>query len=242
MNGSSKGAYLMRFYKVVQVLLFSWLLFGCAKQVGMYSNNLDARYEIVGIDVSKYQGTIDFNKVKQAGAKFVFVRATEGNTYQDANFLVNLAKAREAGLATGAYHFYETNDDPHTQLDNFKSIVLLRSGDLPPVIDIEKLHNQNKTHLVDNIQVFLEGLEAHYGVKPILYSGHKFSNKYLTHFGEYPLWIAEYGVDEPRLPKGWTDWRFWQWSQSSTMSGIKGQVDANRFNGNDAEFRDLLLK
>lgn len=198
--------------------------------------------QVNGIDLSKYQGTVDFHKVKASGVTYVFIRATEGNTYQDANFEVNFASARAAGLATGVYHFYETDDEPLSQLENFKSIVSLSPGDLPPVIDIEKLHKQEKSNLVENIGIFLKGLESHYGVKPILYSGRNFSNEYLTQFGDYPLWLAEYEVDEPSLPEGWSNWTFWQWSQSSTVSGIDGQVDADRFNGDALSFDKLLIK
>jgi lysozyme len=199
-------------------------------------------FEIKGIDISKYQGTVDFQKVKAAGISYIFIRATEGNTYQDPNFESNFSSSRAAGLATGVYHFYETNDEPLSQLKNFKSIVTLRPGDLPPVIDIEKLHNQDKSNLVGNIKVFLNGLEFHYGVKPILYSGHNFSNEYLTQFGDYPLWLAEYEVDKLNLPVGWSNWTFWQWSQSTDISGIEGKVDADRFNGDELGFRNLLIK
>lgn len=198
-------------------------------------------YKITGIDISKYQGTVDFEKVKASGVKYVFIRATEGNTYQDPSFASNIAAARTAGLATGVYHFYETNDEPLSQLENYKSIVFLRPGDLPPVIDIEKLHKQDKSNLIKNIQTFLNGLEAHYGAKPILYSGRNFADEYLTQFGDYPLWLAEYEVGEPKLPREWSNWTFWQWSQSTIINGVDGPVDADRFNGDESRFRNLLI-
>lgn len=216
---------------------------GCAYAAPPISHSPTGNsFEIIGVDISKYQGTVDFQKAKASGIKYVFIRATEGNTYQDANFESNYASARAVGLAIGVYHFYETNDEPLSQLENFKSIVSLRSGDLPPVIDIEKLHKRNKSNLIENIRTFLNGLESHYGAKPILYSGHNFSNEHLTQFGDYPLWLAEYEVDEPQLPAGWSSWTFWQWSQSSTIGGINGQVDADRFNGDELSFSKLLIK
>jgi len=198
--------------------------------------------EIIGIDISKYQGSIDFNKIKAAGIRYVFVRATEGVTYQDANFKTNYLAARAAGLTTGAYHFYETNDDPSAQLTNFTSAVILQPGDLPPVVDIEKLHDNDQLNLTINIQTYLDGLESHYGVKPIIYSGLNFSNQYMTEFGDYPLWLAEYRNDKPMLPNGWSDWTFWQWSQSGKIDGINGHVDTDRFNGDETRFQKMLIK
>ncbi|OMH29193.1 hypothetical protein BGP75_20270 [Motiliproteus sp. MSK22-1] len=198
--------------------------------------------KITGIDVSKYQGTVDFEKVKAAGARYVFVRATEGITYQDPDFKSNFSAAHTAGLTVGAYHFYETDDDPAAQLKNYTDMVSLQQGDLPPVVDIEKLHDNDQANLIDNLKAYLNGLEAHYGVKPIIYTGLDFANEYITEFGDYPLWLAEYEVDQPTVPKGWSDWTFWQWSQTGTVEGITGNVDADRFNGDAASFGKILIK
>ncbi len=233
----------MRLLSLLVPLISISFLGGCTYEAPPATHNPTVNsFEIVGIDISKYQGAVDFKKVKDSGIKYVFIRATEGDTYQDVKFESNFASARAAGLATGVYHFYETDDEPLSQLENFKSIVFLRPGDLPPVIDIEKLHNRDKINLIRNIKIFLAGLESHYGAKPILFSGHNFSNEYLTQFGDYPLWLAEYEVDSPKLPAGWSRWTFWQWSQSSNISGINGQVDADRYNGDESSFRSLLIK
>lgn len=200
-------------------------------------------YDIIGIDISKHQGEIDFEKVKSTGIIFIFIRATDGITYQDSTFKSNFTSARAAGLTVGAYHFYETNDDPIAQFKNFTRVVELKSGDLPPVIDIEKLHSKDDIKITENFQKFINALEAHYGVKPIIYSGFNFANEYLTNFGEYPLWLAEYNeADKPKLPKGWDDWTFWQWSQSEKITGISGNVDSDRYNGDEASFKKLLIK
>lgn len=232
----------MRWSNYLMVLVGASMIFACVAD-DPQSPNMEARsFGIKGVDISKYQGRVDFKKMKASGIRYVFIRATEGNTYQDVNYKFNIASARAAGLVIGVYHFYETNDAPLSQLDNFKRIVSLSAGDLPPVIDIETLHQQDKTNLINNIHVFLNGLESHYGAKPILYSGRNFSNEYLDRLGDYPLWLAEYDVDKPTLPAAWSNWTFWQWSQSSTVSGIDGLVDADRFNGDELSFRKLLIK
>lgn len=204
--------------------------------------SLKSEQNLTGIDVSKYQGKIDFEKVKAAGIRYVFVRATEGITYQDAFFKQNLQEAREAGLVIGAYHFYETDDDPVSQLNNFTSLVSLQAGDLPPVVDIEKLHDKDQVDLTENIQTYLNGLERHYKTKPIIYSGKNFANKYITTFSDYPLWLAEYQSLYPTLPQGWDKWTFWQYSQTGKVDGISGDVDINRFNGEENNFKEILIK
>ncbi len=197
---------------------------------------------IRGVDVSKYQGDVDFSRLKNAGVHYVFIRATEGITYQDPDYQSNHAKAKAAGLKVGVYHFYETNDDPMYQLKNFTQQVSLSAGDLAPVIDIEKLHQKDDKNLTDSLRLFLNALEAHYGIKPIIYTGKNFANQYLTDFGDYPLWLAEYQVKQPQVPVGWSHWTFWQWSQSGTVSGVEGNLDMDRFNGDEEKLNRLLVQ
>ena len=232
---------------VCLILPLLFLLSSCQQESSLFEkstskNTVKETVKITGVDVSKYQGTIDFKKVEATGVRYVFVRATEGITYQDKDFKADFTAAQAAGLVTGAYHFYESNDDPIDQLNNFIAMVTLKKGDLPPIVDIEKLHHNDQTDLHKNIQIFLDGLEQHYGVKPIIYSGLNFANKFMTGFGEYPLWLAEYQVDQPSVPEGWSDWTFWQWSQVSKVDGINGAVDGDRYNGNETAFRKLLIK
>jgi len=222
-------------------LVVPLLLSGCLSQV-QTKDNQQAEVNLKGIDVSKYQGDIDFTKIKAAGISYVFVRASEGNTYQDANFKTNFNNAKAAGLTVSAYHFYESNDAPDTQLKNFTNIVTLSPGDLPPVVDIEKLHMQDDDDLMKNLMTYLTGLETHYGVKPIIYTGLNFANQYVTQFSEYPLWLAEYEVSSPTVPSGWKDWTFWQYSQAGSVDGIVGDVDVDKFNGDLMSFSKLLIK
>ena len=233
----------MKLFLIISFVICTSVLLGRSMAASPITNTTSYNVsDIIGIDISKYQGTVNFEEIKAAGIRYVLIRATEGITYQDAEYTSNYTSANAAGITIGAYHFYETNDDPIAQLRNFTNIVTLKPGDLPPVVDIERLHNQDEAKLAENIQIFLDGVELHYGAKPIIYSGLNFSNKYLTGFGDYPLWLAEYKVDEPKLPKGWTNWTFWQWSQSDTIIGINGKVDADRYNGNEASFRNMLIK
>lgn len=239
--------------KLQKVILVSILVLGaCGQQDNTSVSNPPADStdktesgsvdtSVVGIDISSHQGSVDFNKVKDANATFLFAKATQGNTYIDPKYQDNYTGARAAGLIVGAYHYFMTDDEPDTQFNNFTSVVSLSSGDLPPVVDIEALANNSLPDLKDKLQKFLDLLEQKYGAKPIIYSGKNFANEYLTDLGSYPLWLAEYEVTQPTLPKGWTTWTFWQWTQSGTIAGIEGPVDQSRFQGTKTDLEKLLL-
>ena len=184
-----------------------------------------------GIDVSWHSGTVDWEKVAAEGHGFAFVKATEGMDLEDKTFESNWGAMKDAGLLRGAYHFYITRDDPKTQAEFFINTVTLESGDLAPVVDIEVLHSNTPPGLADNLKVFLDRIEEHYGVKPIIYTARVFWDKNLSDaFGEYPLWLAEYGAESPRLPDGWSTWHLWQWVGDATIDGVEKSADRSRSN------------
>jgi lysozyme len=194
-----------------------------------------------GIDVSHIQQTVDWNAVRQAGKVFAFIKATEGITYTDPKFATNWSGAKAAGLLRGAYHFYETNDDPTAQADNFLSAVQLEPGDLPPVVDIERTKSgESASQIVQDLQTWLDLVEQATGRVPIIYTSPGYWNSLATSaFGRYPLWVAEYGVKSPKPVAGWAGWTFWQSSESGTVSGISGSVDLDVFQGTLAELAAL---
>jgi lysozyme len=196
---------------------------------------------VAGIDVSDHQGSVDWNAVKQAGKFFAFIKATDGITWTDPDFATNWSGAKAAGLLRGAYHFYETNDDPTAQAENFLNAVQLEAGDLPPVVDIEKLHSGGSvSQVVKDLQTWLDVVEKATGRMPIIYTDRSFwASLGTSAFGLYPLWIAEYGVQSPSLPAGWASWTFWQFSESGTVAGVSGSVDLDVFNGSIAELKAL---
>jgi lysozyme len=200
-----------------------------------------ASSQVQGIDVSDHQGTVDWNAVQQAGKVFAFIKATDGITYTDPDFATNWIGAKAAGLLCGAYHFYETNDDPTAQAENFLSAVQLEPGDLPPVVDIEATKSgQSAAQIVQDLQTWLDVIEQATGRVPIIYTNPTYWGSLGTSaFGRYPLWIAEYGVSSPKLPAGWESWTFWQLSESGTVAGIAGSVDLDVFNGTLADLQAL---
>ena len=154
---------------------------------------------------------------------------------------------REAGVVRGAYHFFYAADNAIDQANHFIQTVqaqTLKPDDLPPVLDIKITDGVSGTALVAGVKTWLEAVEKAFGRKPIIYTDPSFANEYLTDpaFGDYPLWIADYGVQTPSIPQGWQGkaWSFWQYSQSGTVNGIEGAADLDRFNGSYQEMLDFI--
>jgi len=197
---------------------------------------------IPGIDVSHFQGTIDWNAVAQTGKLFAFAKATQGLTYVDPQFHANWAGAKAAGLLRGAYHFYQPGDDPRQQAEFFLETVGLGPGDLPPALDVEISNGQTSGEIVHGVQEWLSTVQQALGVTPLLYTDRTFWNTLGTEgFGGYPLWIAEYGVTSPLLPAGWTSWTFWQSSETGTVPGVTGSTDLDLFQGSLEDLRTLVI-
>jgi lysozyme len=190
-----------------------------------------------GIDVSKWQGAVDWAGVKAAGLAFAFARATYGATTVDAQFATNWPAMKAAGILRGAYHFFVAADDPTAQAELFlKAVGSLENGDLPPVVDVETDSGTSAT-LVADVQTWLDAVQAATGRRPIIYTGPNFWNENMTGgFGGYPLWVAEYGVSAPKPVAGWSRWTFWQYSSSGAAAGLS-PVDLDYFNGS---IEDLL--
>lgn len=193
-------------------------------------------YAVHGIDVSSYQGRIDWPEVSRNHVKFAFIKATEGVTLRDPRFSRNWSAARRAGIYRGAYHYFQPTYDGARQANLFTRTVPLAPGDLPPVLDVEHSEFHDVAIMRRNVAVWLRLVERHYGVRPILYSNYSFYKRYLAgHFDNYPLWLAHYEVDQPRLPR--EKWIIWQHSDESYIPGIRGTVDFNVFQGS---FQSLL--
>ena len=185
-----------------------------------------------GIDVSKWQGAVNWQQVQQAGIAFAFARATYGITEVDSSFAANWQGMKDAGITRGAYHFFLAADDPTRQADFFISTVgSLGPDDLPPVIDVESDSGVSSS-LVADVQTWLNTVAQGLGRTPIIYTAPSYWNANMnSNFGKYPLWVAEYGVAEPRAVNGWTDWTFWQYSSTGKVGGVGNTVDLDYYNG-----------
>jgi lysozyme len=189
-----------------------------------------SKTSIQGFDVSNYQKQIDWKRVAQTGKySFVFIKATEGTRYQDAYFQANWRGAREQRLLRGAYHFYTADLTGAEQADNYISIVPKEAGMLPPVLDLEVSGKDHRAMLYE-ISAFLNRLEHHYGMKPIIYTDLNHYTEYIKgQFEDYTIWIGE-----AFFPIQWsnvTHWTFWQYCDRGHISGIPQPVDLNAFYG-----------
>ena len=184
-----------------------------------------------GIDVSAHSGAVDWAAVVEAGHSFAFAKATEGVDLEDPAFEAHWQAMKDAGIVRGAYHFYVTEDAPEDQASFFIANVTLEPGDLAPVVDVELIGHGTQPGLPERLKTYLDLVESHYGVRPIIYTSPNFWDEHLTdEFGDYPLWVAEYGVDAPRLPSGWQEWHLWQYQDSAEVPGVANGADLSHLN------------
>ncbi|MBK0382416.1 glycoside hydrolase family 25 protein [Pedobacter sp. SD-b] len=199
------------------------------------------KYYVHGIDVSSYQGKIDWQKVNAMefnGIKinFAFIKATEGVTLVDPYFQRNWRESKNSGVIRGAYHYFKPLKSGIWQARFFLQTVKVEAGDLPPVIDIEESAGLSANELIPNLQDFLNEVEKRTKVKPIIYTGYQFYKDHLRgNFEGYPLWLAHYYQPKLKLDVK-NRWDFWQHADNAHIDGIKGRADMNVFNG---EFEDL---
>ncbi len=211
----------------------------------MYGVCLPLGYEIHGIDLSHHQGDIDWEVLQTMQSngfplRFAFIKATEGGDLADPRFSYNFAQARSHGYIRGAYHFFNPSTPASRQADFFIRTVQLEHGDLPPVLDVERRGKLDRAELQEAVKCWLDKVERHYGVKPILYTSYKFKMRYLSDpmFDAYPYWIAHYYVDSVRYEGAW---RFWQHTDRGIVPGIPQNVDLNIFKGSMDELQALTL-
>lgn len=218
---------------------------------------------LFGIDVSHYQGDIDWKRVQKAGVQFAFIKATEGESMVDDKFAANIKNSRALGIPCGAYHFFIPSVSVQAQVDNFCNAVgSLQPGDLPPVLDVEVpskwFHTAGPApeaeipaiwlgltveQRVSRIVEWMTAVEKRLGVTPILYLSPSFATTVLGSspaLKKYLLWLAHYGVSTPTIPAPWTVATFWQFSDKGTVDGTGGGVDSNWFNGTLSDLQALL--
>ncbi|MDR0813991.1 MAG: glycoside hydrolase family 25 protein [Oscillospiraceae bacterium] len=202
-----------------------------------------AKYPIRGVDVSHYQGKIDWQTLARQDIRFAFIKATEGSSARDERFAENFAGAEQSGLRVGAYHFFSFDSAGTTQAENFIAAVPGMPGMLPPVVDLELYGGYASSPpsadtVSAELSVLLSALEEHYGLRPVIYATAQTFELYLTgSFDGYDLWIRSV-LTSPRLP-GERAWTFWQYANRARLKGYSGDekyIDMNVFNGTEEEF------
>lgn len=201
--------------------------------------------KVIGIDVSEFQGKIDWDEIELLEEKypvqFVFIRATAGNNWVDSKFKKNWSGAKEHKIMRGAYHYYRPNENSIEQANLFIKTVKLQKGDLPPVLDIEKLpKNQPLDSLKKGLKRWLNKVENHYGVRPLIYSGERYYDDFLKEeFSDYLFWIANYNFYREKIDD---EWLFWQFTEKASLPGIKHRVDVNIYNGDFEQLQFITVE
>jgi len=202
------------------------------------------RLPIHGVDISKWQGKVDWAALRQAGTKFAFIKATEGGDHVDNRFLENWYGAKQAGVPRGAYHFVYWCRPAHEQAAWFKRNVPRDPEALPPVLDVEwngqsvncprKVPRDQALAMID---VMLREMEAHTGKRPIIYTDITFHKEILEgEYADHPFWIRSTAA-EPHERYDNRRWTFWQFTTTGRVPGVNGDVDRNTFYGTENQWR-----
>jgi lysozyme len=196
-----------------------------------------------GVDVSRWQGEIDWVRLRSQGANFVYIKATDGGDHLDPMFRKNWREADAAGLRRGAYHFFYWCRTAGEQADWFIRNVPRVNGALPPVIDVEYngtskcKRRLSPAKVREKMQVFMDRLEAHYGQRPVIYTAPDFyADNLKGAFLDYPFWLRAVAQHPSKVYPG-RKWVFWQYSGSGLSHGVTGKIDLNVFNGSEKAWR-----
>lgn len=197
-----------------------------------------------GIDVSKYQGIIEWEQVQNYGShpvEFMYAKASQGVTIRDDFYRRNMAEARRQGILVGSYHYFSSGGTGVEQCDYFIETMEGIPQDLIPVVDVEECSKSwGALTLRRNLRDFINRMEQAYGVKPIIYTGVFFYNLYLSEeFKDCKLFLARYADEEPRTNDG-ADWVIWQFTERGEIDGIRHKVDIDCINSKYS-LEDILI-
>lgn len=231
-------------FLLLDIILFGILIY--QKKITI-NNPSEADYPIRGVDVSYYQGEIDWQVLAEENIDFAFIKATEGSSHVDTKFEENWEQSGKTKLKRGAYHFFSFESSGVAQGEHFISVVPKEAGMLSPVVDIEFYGDRfyNKPDVEETrreLQSLLDTLEAYYGVKPVIYATESSYSTYIRGaFDEYPLWIRNvYFSPNMGMPGKWT---FWQYDSEAVLQGYGGEeehIDLNVFYGSEEEWDKFL--
>ena len=236
---------------VVAALVLTFLtVFVLAKKKVIFINEwfVNENKSTIGVDISAYQADVDMAKLKEQHIAFVYIKATEGSTFQDEKFAANRENAQNADLLCGAYHFFSYDSPGSTQAENFINTAGDElKGQLLPVVDVEYNGDKEenppaKEDVVRELTAYLNAIEAHYGIKPMIYTRADIYKQYLEGFaGEYKFWISSLYTPLSWNYKG--DWYLWQYLNRGKLEGYSGGeefIDLNVLN-KDKDLKELIV-
>ncbi|MCL2859101.1 MAG: glycoside hydrolase family 25 protein [Oscillospiraceae bacterium] len=228
---------------VIVIALISILFLSYPTGLIIPNNLYIKNYTVRGVDVSSYQGDIDWSILSKQNISFAYIKATEGSSFVDDKFQFNWDEANKTDLKVGAYHYFSYDSDGMNQAENFIKTVPINPNSLPPVIDIElygdKVKNiPDKTKTQEQLSILLDELQNYYGKKPVIYVTNKTYNLYIKgNFDDYNIWIRKVFY-KPNLSNN-KSWTLWQYTDKAKLDGYNGAekfIDMNVFNGTAEEF------
>ncbi|MBR6384788.1 MAG: glycosyl hydrolase family 25 [Ruminococcus sp.] len=228
--------------KLTIIMLGFFMIMCCLVVCYRYSTVVlnKKKYPVFGVDLSHYQGDVDWKKLERQGVQFAFIKATEGSGHVDESVADNLKNSADTNIAVSCYHFFSFDSAGETQAENFINTVPVESIDMPPVIDIEYYADKSRNkpsfeHTEAILTPLLEILEEHYGKKPIIYANHSVYLRYIKEkYSDYPLWVRN-THEEPTF----AEWKFWQYSDKGMLEGYFGKekyIDYDVYCGSREEF------
>jgi lysozyme len=191
---------------------------------------------VAGLDVSYYQGVVDWAAVRASGRAFAIARVADG-WFKDPKFDLNWQGMGEQGLYRGSYMYFRASQDPIAQAQLLlDAIGPLGEQDLPPAIDLETLDGMPPSTVVARAQQWLDHVEAALGRRPMIYIAAGFADRIgnPAQLADAPLWVANWNAQCPRMPSPWGEWKFWQ-TRAATAPGVHTSVDLDVWNGTRAE-------
>ncbi|WP_151717760.1 glycoside hydrolase family 25 protein [Gemmobacter serpentinus] len=207
------------------------------------------RYAVHGIDVARFQQSVHWPSARASGVNFAFIKATEGGDMVDPMFASHWRGAHAAGVRRGAYHFFYHCRAPEEQARWFFKHVPRRSGDLPPVIDMEWTPTsptctirRSPEVIRADAEVLIRMFTQHYGTAPVLYTTVDFyEDNQMWKLGGTDFWLRSVAAHPSDRYPG-QHWAFWQYTSTGLIPGIEGKVDINAFAGNATAWADWLAR
>lgn len=247
-NGKKKRR--LRGWCVAAVLIFAVCTAGAAAAYAVYSGRLQlnplyiGKDDIVGCDVSHYQGEIQWDELRRQNIKFTFIKATEGSRHVDQLFSHNWDEVFKTDIKAGAYHFFSFESPGSSQAGNYIRTVKKRKGMLPPVVDIEFYGNTRKnkpdaSKVREELNQFIRAIEQEYHTKPIIYTTIKAYDYFIKgYYDGEPLWIRNVRT-KPGLNGNWLFWQYTNRGRLKGYSGTEPYIDLNVFHGTERELEQL---
>lgn len=223
--------------------ILSYLFYRQVSSVNTFDKS--NKYHVKGVDVSHHNPILDWNEVKNQNIHFAYIKATEGITHDDRNYIYNYKLAKENNVKVGSYHFYSFAVSGLEQAKHFIRVAQCESGDLLPAIDVEHSpanpYNKDTTYVksvIKELQVLEKELYEYYGFRPVIYTNMDCYKLYIKdRFPDNPIWICNL-KSEPK-DDDVKNWVIWQFTHKGELPGIVGDIDFNYFRYSFERLREI---